>query len=205
MKSQSDVGSKLEMHHENPLDIGFTKIAQVVSPTLFNLGVTPNMVTTLSVVASYLAIRSIYLGQPKQYFVLWAILAYMFDCVDGYLARKFDMCTVFGDYYDHVSDVMYVSLLLYVAFWKRGLTKTAKKFQWLIFAIFIIAIIGMLTHMGVQEDLYSKKNQSPTLKVCSAIAKKVCSVSEKCVVVSRWFGVGTFIALMILLITLTVR
>lgn len=199
------MGSKLQEHHENPFDIGFTKIAKAVSPTLYKIGATPNMITTLSVIASYLAIRSIYLGQPKQWFILWAFLSYLFDCIDGYFARKYDMCTVFGDYYDHVSDVMYIALLFYVAFWKRGLKSSVKQYWGLIALVFVIVGVGALIHMGIQEDLYDNNDQSPTLKICSKIAKKVCSISADCVAVSRWFGVGTFIATMIVLIVLTVR
>ena len=198
-------GSKLQEHHENPIDIGFINIAKAVSPALHKVGATPNMITTLSVIASYLAVRSIYLGQPKRWFILWAFLAYMFDCIDGYFARKYDMCTVFGDYYDHISDVVYMSLLLYVAFWKRGLNTEAKKYKWLIALVFIIVGLGALIHIGIQENIYVNNQQSPTLKICSTLARKVCKIAEKCAPVSRFCGIGTFFATMILLIVLTVR
>jgi len=33
------------------------------------------------------------------------LISYMFDCWDGYYARKYNMESKFGDYYDHVSDM----------------------------------------------------------------------------------------------------
>ena len=40
------------------------------------------------------------------------IFAYIFDCLDGYVARTYNMVTKFGDYYDHVTDVLKLVVFL---------------------------------------------------------------------------------------------
>ena len=70
------------------------------------MGVTPNMLTTGSVIFSLLAI---YLVLKKQF--KWAtaaiVLNYCFDSFDGNMARSFKMESKFGDYYDHISDYIF--------------------------------------------------------------------------------------------------
>ena len=42
----------------------------------------------------------------------YGILRQFFDCLDGTMARKYDMSTEFGDIYDHISDLMYAIALI---------------------------------------------------------------------------------------------
>lgn len=52
------------------------------------------------------------------------LLGYMFDCLDGYYARKYDKCTTFGCYFDHTNDLL-TSLLFFVVVLKKGMYITA--------------------------------------------------------------------------------
>ena len=62
------------------------------------------MITTVGFASSLLG--SYYLYNYKIWkFVLYTF-AYLCDCMDGYMARKYKLETKFGDYYDHVTDVV---------------------------------------------------------------------------------------------------
>ena len=75
--------------------------------------VTPNMITGLSLLLGISSGVSMYYDKYKLAALL-NFLAYFFDCVDGHLARKFDMVTVFGDYFDHYSDLVKFGIILYM-------------------------------------------------------------------------------------------
>lgn len=215
MDEVATLGNKLPFIHENPLDIICLKVAESISPAFHKAGATPNMITTLSVIASALAVWNVYKGGPKIWFVIWALLSYFFDCLDGHYARRYDMCTKFGDYYDHLSDWAYFIALFYVAFIVRGLTADAKKYKILIFGAIVFVGIGTMIHMGLQESIYQPTNaeleseedinESPTLNIFANLANTLCALPKECILATRWLGVGTFIGVMIAIIVFFVK
>lgn len=200
-------GNKLPPHQENPLDVVCLKIASDVSPWFRSMGATPNFITTLSVIASVLAIWSLYRGDAKGQFIVWAMLSYFFDCLDGHFARRYDMCTKFGDYYDHISDWIYFIGIFYTAFVIRGFKSSWKPYKMWIYGLLIVVGLVTMIHMGLQEVLYQNEddNESPTLSIFTGIANKLCVLPDECIKATRWIGVGTFIAVMIAVIAITVR
>lgn len=202
--------SKLEEIHENPIDILCGKFSAAVTPVFRGWGWTPNMVTTLSVIASAMAVKSVYQGNQKLAFVVWAILSYLFDCVDGYMARTYDMCTKFGDFYDHFSDWVYFIALFGVAFLVRGLKAEYQPYRMWFFGAIALATVGMMVHMGLQEWVYREDSgaddQGPTLNYFARVAKGICSFDPKdCIQNSRFLGTGTFVAVVIFIIAFFVR
>jgi phosphatidylglycerophosphate synthase len=204
---QAIPGNKLHSKYENPLDIGCLRLAEYVAPWFRQHGATPNMITTLSVIASGLAIWNVYSGGSKLVFVVCAALAYLFDCLDGHFARRYDMCTTFGDYYDHLSDWAYFIGLFYVAFVIRGLKTNMRPYKMMIYGAIVFTLIASVIHVGFQEIIYQTKtrNESPTLDIFSQLSNKLCAIPESCIKASRWFGLGTFVAVSTALIVITVR
>ena len=111
-------GRKLPREFENPFDNILIDIANPLTDYLNKYNITPNMITTLSL---FLGIRSAYYLQKnkKKEAIIYTLLAYFFDCVDGHLARKYDQVTVFGDYYDHFSDLFKYGILMYILYKKK--------------------------------------------------------------------------------------
>jgi phosphatidylglycerophosphate synthase len=71
----------------------------------------PNMITTLSNIACIITI--LLLSNANYYLAAFFILvSYFFDCAYGHIARKYNMVTVFGDYYDHNSDFVKIFAVL---------------------------------------------------------------------------------------------
>lgn len=175
---------KIPENLENPIDNMIYLTTEKVSVLLKRLNFTPNMITTLS---AFFGLLSIYLI-CKEKFVLGGVMyfiSYYFDCVDGYYARKYDMVTEFGDYYDHVKDVVVVIGIIWVLIYKR-------LYSGLFFLVPVIIL--MLAHFGCQEIYYGKQDESTSLrmlkKMCPAENKK--SSLEAVMRFTRWFGCGTF-------------
>jgi phosphatidylglycerophosphate synthase len=74
----------------------------------FDLGLRPNHVTTLSGVASAVAVAALALAEPSLAtgVLVWflVVLAYALDAADGQLARMRGGGTLSGEWFDHVQD-----------------------------------------------------------------------------------------------------
>lgn len=105
------------------------------------------------------------------------------------MARKYKMYSSFGDYYDHISDIIKTISTLVVLYYIDS-----NKFYKII-PILVLVGIMMSVHMGCQELLY-ENNESETLE----ISKKFCPVKNKnnneeiknTISSTKFFSVGTF-------------
>jgi len=179
-----DEFSKLPNKHENFIDGTFNNINYHVSPLFKNYNFNPNMITTLSNISCVITI--LLLLNAKYYWAaLFFMIAYYFDCLDGYFARRYDMVTVFGDYYDHISDITKISLVLLTLYYIDS-----NKFFNIIPIIIIFGILSII-HIGCQEYYYNT-NESPTLNYI----QNFCPVNDNNVIqtlnYTKYFGLGTF-------------
>ena len=86
-----------------------TLITKLCLPTLDfwnGIGATPNILTTLGLVASVLSLYYFY-NKNAEYAILFLMIRCYFDYSDGLLARKFNQISEIGDWYDHVTDWLY--------------------------------------------------------------------------------------------------
>lgn len=175
---------KLTKDQENPIDYYIYNKVDVIIPYFHKWGFTPNMITTLSFVT---ALISLYLFNNDYYLysgILWGI-NFIFDCMDGHMARKYNMVSTFGDIYDHITDWITVLLLLYLMYNKK---------RYILITIILIFIILMIIHVGCQERIYN--NKKPTL---ISMLKILCP-NEKYIYYTRYFGCGTVTLVIILAI-----
>lgn len=186
-------GRKIHHDYENPFDNVFIDIAHVMNKKMFRpLRLTPNMITTFSLLfglASAIMFHHEYYASSAAFF----ITAYILDCADGNYARMYDMETVFGDYYDHFSDIFKVLALSVAIIVHRPLSVKIKTRFFLILAI-LVYLSSM--HLGCQEHIYSPFSEKHFL----GVFKSVCP-NRKYIRWTRYFGVGTqmiFITLFIL-------
>ena len=105
--------SKLQPHQEHPGEVLCYRFAEAVSPFFKRLGFTPNGLTTISNVGALMALYGA-ANRMTTLFVLGYAIKYLFDCADGYFARRYQMTSRFGDLYDHVSDLLFVLGLLWL-------------------------------------------------------------------------------------------
>jgi phosphatidylglycerophosphate synthase len=180
---------KIPEIYENPIDNIFLDICENFSLFFKNTGHTPNIITTYSLFFGILSIYYLYINNFKL-FALFFIISYFFDCLDGHFARKYNMVTKFGDYYDHFTDSLKGILLMYVVFLKY---KNVISFNLLI--IFFIFSILTFLHIGCQQKIYNSKYEN--MKESIDNFQQLCK-SEKWITTTRFFGSGTFIFLTII-------
>ena len=96
---------KLPPEMEHPIDNLNINIGASLSPYFKNLNFTPNTLTTISLITGLLSVYY-YTQQNYIYSAILFYISYMFDCWDGYYARRYQMISKFGDKYDHIKDVV---------------------------------------------------------------------------------------------------
>ncbi len=145
---------KLPCKYENQIDNVLYKIIPNATDFLYNIGFTPNGVTTLSTLCG---IASIYNITHKNYIIasLFYLLFYWFDCVDGYMARRYNMVTEFGDSYDHFKDMIVMLIVVY-----HIIMSNINNIGIKIGIIILIAIIafGTLVQLSCQETYIKTHN-----------------------------------------------
>jgi hypothetical protein len=183
--SQKGSHLKIPSTIDNPLDNLLYKLSDIANPYFNMLNMTPNMITTLSMVFTIFASGAIINNSPVSFVVLY-LIAYFFDVADGSYARKYKMTSRFGDLYDHLKDVIGFSLICYIIFikYRKSLTVTPT----LILATFSILF---LTHMGCEQKYLNDSNSSLN------IIKHLCPADRpdkirQIMVWSRHFGPGSF-------------
>ena len=95
---------KLSVKYENPIDNIIYLYVEPLAPYMHKYNITPNMITTFGNISWVYGLYLLY-NHEYVYSALLFGLSYYFDCLDGYVARKYDLISIFGDYYDHISDV----------------------------------------------------------------------------------------------------
>ena len=180
--------NKLADAHECPLDVKLYKFIDK-HLYLYHLGgFTPNMVTTLSIFFGLFSAQQI----GKGHFTLAAallLIAYYLDCVDGKLAREYNMVTKFGDVYDHVGDLLKI-IAIVAALFLGNTTKPTTK-QWIYIQILLLLAIIQCVHLGYQEIIYNKQDESCVLKMWSSLVK--CDKNPtKTIHYTKYFGCGTW-------------
>ena len=180
---------KIDIDVENPIDNIIIHIAEKGSPIYKELKMTPNHLTTISVMCNILSCMLLY--KRKTYLsALIFLIGYYFDCADGFYARKYDMVTKFGDYYDHVNDNLRLILILIIMF----MISPCKLFK----ILPIILLLGLMAsiHLGCQEKIYHKKTEhseeSPTLEPLKNICFGNRTEANEAIQLTKYFGCGTF-------------
>ena len=174
---------KIDAEFENPVDNILINLCEYISPLLKKYNFTPNMLTTIGLFFGLLSLRLLY----KNYYVLAVIffwISYFFDCLDGHFARKYNMCTEFGDYYDHIRDLVVTSGVMILIFSK--LKSSCDKLSYLVVLVFFMVLLG--SHIGCQQLKSNFKSNDQ----CLDIFKNMCK-HESLIGYTRFFGCATFI------------
>ena len=172
-------GLKIPTHFENPIDNFLIFICDKLNTLFYKLHFTPNIITTLSLITTIIGIWCIYNAHYRIGAIL-IFIGYFFDCADGNYARKYNMVSKFGDYYDHISDVFKIILLAIIIYHLKIKNKT--KIILLIIAIIFILLLAI--HMGCQEKYYNRPSSLDPLKT-------MCRKKEH-IKYTRYGGCGTF-------------
>ena len=181
---------KLPRDLECPVDNLILDSVDVVNPYFYKLRFTPNLLTTFSAIfgvsACYLCLREFYVCSSVLYFI-----GYFFDCADGNFARRYNMVSRFGDYFDHIKDILVSFSLLFVFLYKLGFTLLCLQ----VFTIGMVLTSLNNLYLG-QQEAYFKGQRSEFLN-------KIVFKSNISLKILRFFGCGTlncYISAVILLL-----
>ena len=141
--------NKIDNNLDNPFDIFLYKIVDTQLETYYKMHLTPNSITTISLIFGILA--SYYFYKNNYNFAAFLfIIAYYFDCADGKMARKYKMTSKYGDMYDQYSDYFKFGLLFVLMY-----LKSKEKCKKIIIPTIIMAVLVMLFY-ECQEKIYDK-------------------------------------------------
>ena len=138
--------SKYEAAGDNYI---FFPVANKLVTSMNDLGLTPNMVTYLSTASTLLSVYYIVNNNTKYAAIAYSI-GYLLDCVDGKMARKYNMTSKYGMVLDLVSDNVTNIILIAVLIYKYGV------FNWFMPCILIMTYMISLSY-GLNEAIASYK------------------------------------------------
>lgn len=195
--AQRNDGRKIPSKYENPFDNVLIDTATAFNPLLRRIGLTPNALTACAFVTGICAAYAAWQGR-----FIWAAIftfvSYYFDVLDGNMARMFDMTTHLGDILDHASDITKYSLLI-LAVWnnKNPSSTVTTRMKFGFSCVMLVFFLLSACHMGCQEKSYDK-NSSDTLSILEPLCPRASWIT-----ITRWFGVGTFVCVLMLLLVFT--
>jgi len=183
--------NKIQPEINNPVDNMFISFAETQLNFYHKLNFTPNQLTTLSLIASIGCIYALY----KDYYIIAVILwfvAYLYDTIDGKFARKYNLVSEFGDYYDHLTDFIKIIGVIVVLYYKLSANNENKYFIIKSIIFFgILCILGYI-HIMCQEIIYAK-HDSPALNYINVLPKMSKDTCLRNMKYLRYFGFGTVI------------
>jgi phosphatidylglycerophosphate synthase len=189
--------NKLPDKYADPVDTFFLKSVEKISPFLKKNNVIPNQITTVSFIFGIISCI-LYYKENYIFSGIMYIISYYFDCVDGYYARRYNMTSVFGSYYDIISDqIVALSLVLLFIFNK----KVNLKFKILTLVLFLIIYFITLLHMSCQEK-YTEKNNKKYVSEGLQILKSIKCDNHNNMLYTRFVGTGMIVVIISIVIML---
>lgn len=188
-------GRKVPRNYECPIDTVLYDLSEKLDPIFHSLGFTANGITILSIVFEALSLRALAGRNPM--FSLYNMIGYFFDCFDGYYARKHNQVSKLGDYMDHISDISYCIGFVIIVLMNFSRTE-----QLIILPVSAILFLLATTHLGCQEIVYGKPEESSTLGVIQSVCNK--DNVHSMIPITRFFGTGVLAAslsIMVLIMT----
>lgn len=190
---------KIPSHQENPVDDALIRLAEATAPAFKATGHTPNALTAYSLALGLAAVWALAAGGSSWAFAALWMASYFFDCADGFFARKYGMVSAGGDLFDHVKDVVVYALLV-VAAWRAfvGTVPAAT----LALAGAALAGVGALgvVHLGCQEALFDGAVGQGNQGVLAPLKRACAAEPREQIKWTRWFGMGTFNVLTVLVV-----
>lgn len=133
------------------IDLPVSKLIVKTLPFWNKLGFTPNKLTTFGLISSTLCIYNI-INRNTLHSILFLILRMYFDYADGLFARKYDQVTTFGEYYDHITDMLYGISLFYVFFLTKNWNNTGNLKIKLIILFIVFTVLYAFNYSCIEKE-----------------------------------------------------
>lgn len=175
--------SVLPKHYECPIDWAIIDFCKTIAPFFRATSHTANLITFEGTLASIASLYYLRRHRLKEFAILHFV-SYVLDCLDGHYARRYKMVSKFGEYFEHIKDILAACGYFYVL-------STSFRLTWPAVALFTIAGSGLISHMGHQQKYLG--TSGGFLDPLRHVAKDIDDMKY-----TRWFGCGTFMLISIL-------
>ena len=178
---------KIDRSIENPLDNILLDLSEKVSPFFKKTGHTPNLITLYSAITATISMYALY---NKFFYIFSAnwLVAYFFDNLDGFFARKYKMVTKLGDTLDHTKDTIMWVITVIILITKYQIPKH--------FILgFILIGIFCAKHISCQQVLYKNNDIKESISILCSLCK-----TPKDIRWTRFFGGGSLYLFIIVLV-----
>lgn len=191
---------KVGFELEDPISQILYNLSDIVSPFLYKIKFTPNIITAfrfiILIIGLYIGIKN----NNKKLIAITYIIFYFMDCLDGHYARKYNMVTSFGDYFDHGVDILSIIMLLLY------LLKTIKNQYFLI--IFFFLLFTSMMHIGCEELLLKMDGKNMIISESLTFLQKIVPVNQKEYLIDfmikiRYLGTGTLVMFVVIYLLLS--
>ena len=162
--------------YENPIDMFLYFSIEYISDTVFNLNITPNIITFVGLLCALISAYFLYEKKIIYCIIFW-IISYYLDLLDGYIARKYNQGSIFGGWFDHISDLIKLIIYLYILY-------IHKKFT-LIYIIILLTILGVTNTSCRTKFLKRDENKHDSLY----LIQQMCP-DKNYVKYTRYWGEG---------------
>lgn len=191
--------NKIPREYENPIDNIIIDTSYFLGDSFKRNNYTPNMITTLSTIT---AIICIYTYVKHKYIIsaIFLFLSYFFDCLDGNFARRYNMETEFGDYYDHIKDMLFYTILMVVIFYRL---RKNKYFLLYLTIYIILTVLGTIFHGCTNIYIRNKKSKFLNSKTLGTTEKWCYDKPGKLIKKMKYFSMGTAVIYTIFLILIS--
>lgn len=189
---------KIDREHEHPIDNLNIEFADAISEPMNSVGATANDLTAISLV---LGLISLYMLSQRRimWFALFFYTSYLFDCCDGFYARKYGHVSKFGDAFDHVKDLTITAGIFAILYSTFVCTSSV----WVVVGIVMgLNLLLSSTFLGCQEQLYALrddgvKRANATLSQCMKLCPLRSDTHDHASIIQwrlerlRYFGCAT--------------
>jgi hypothetical protein len=141
----------------------FFPLTKLILDPLYCIGLTPNMITLLSTICIFISTYMLYNGNRLT--SLFYFIGYLLDCVDGRMAREYNMGTKLGMVLDLVSDNITNIILIIVLIIKYGINLQ------LLILIILIYLLGISYGLNEAIANYKDKNNDNYFKTKEEMLK----------------------------------
>ncbi len=187
---------KVPAAFENPFDNILLHVAEGVCPLFRKTGHTPNMITAYSCLTGAYALYALYKRDFTHFGAAW-LASYFFDCLDGHFARKYRMVTVFGDYFDHISDAVQagIAMILVISY--------NPPIQLVV--LLVVTMYLSLVHFGCQEKMYKASSHYDGVAAATLDAYEGMCQKQSDITWTRLFGAGTLNVVFVVVVWVTLK
>ena len=178
--------NKISSSEEGPIDNVILCLSAGALPIAHKLRHTPNILTTYSFVCGLGALIALWNRNAKWFAVLWSI-GYFFDCMDGQMARRYNIASRFGDYCDHATDILtYIGFIAVVLIGYSHVIMHRNVLP--IGSILVLFTVLSTVHIGCQQQRVAatRRERGETLDILTNVCPTPSSISW-----TRYFSTGT--------------